>query len=373
MSFESLSRLAHVRSLRSVPTPAIVGDAEAIRRNIAVALLLIGSPARWRPHIKTARTRWAIQRLIEAGVERYKAATPQELEATLEAGATDVLLAYPVVGPLGERIGAIATQHPGARISILVDDVAALDGWPQGPVRAFLDLDVGEHRTGISLSDPGRVLAVAEELRSRGIELAGLHYYDGHLADSTPEAKHLAVGSAIAAIDRLVQALVSSGHPVAEIVAGSSHTFIPALQARRISSDVPPVVVSPGTIIYSDGRSVERFGGGPFEPSVAVLCRVVSRRRGSVTVDAGLSAIQVDAGFPHLHLLNHPALTPHRPAQEHLVLEGNGADELELGDLLALLPRHLDTTMLQSPQMYLVDEVGGVHVEPIAGRLAIGP
>jgi len=45
-----------------------------------------------------------MRRLTQRGVRRYKCATTLELITACEAGATDVLLAYPVMGANARRI-----------------------------------------------------------------------------------------------------------------------------------------------------------------------------------------------------------------------------------------------------------------------------
>src|SRR5437867_4055897 len=85
-------------------TPALLFYKDLIRRNIARAIEIAGSPARLRPHAKTHKTREIARLQLEAGITKQKCATPAEAEMLAGAGVPDVLLAYPPVGPNCERM-----------------------------------------------------------------------------------------------------------------------------------------------------------------------------------------------------------------------------------------------------------------------------
>ncbi|MBN9620307.1 MAG: hypothetical protein J0H43_11345, partial [Actinobacteria bacterium] len=201
-------------------------------------------------------------------------------------------------------------------------------------------------------------------LAARGVELRGLHAYDGHLADTPADERRDEVTGRRAELESVAARLAATGHPVAELCLGSSHTFLDVLSAP---SDLD-VTVGVGTAVYNDGRSLERYAQDPatsgFVPAAGVLTRVVSRRPGQVTVDAGLAAIQVDAGRPHAVVAGRPGLTVGAASQEHLVVTGDVAD-LAPGDQLVLLPRHLDTALTQVDLLYRVAPDGAVTPEPV--------
>ncbi len=83
--------------------------------------LLGGRSDRWRPHVKTAKLPFTMRRLLEHGVSRFKCATSLELVTACDAGALDVLVAYPVMGANARRVRQIAERFSGARISALVE------------------------------------------------------------------------------------------------------------------------------------------------------------------------------------------------------------------------------------------------------------
>ena len=77
-----------------------------------------------------------------------------------DAGAPDVLIAYPLVGPNLGRLAALIRKFPRTQFSALIDHPAAAEALssrdgraPGATVGVVLDLDVGQHRTGIAVGD----------------------------------------------------------------------------------------------------------------------------------------------------------------------------------------------------------------------------
>ncbi|MER7498667.1 alanine racemase [Nonomuraea pusilla] len=365
--------------LAGLPTPALVLDQEAVEANIAHTLALVGTPRRWRAHVKTARIGWTVDRLLAAGVTRFKAATVGELAMLLDRGARDVLLAYPAVGPARAAASALADRHPQARVSILVD-AAETAGQP-GRLAAFLDADTGMHRTGVDAGDVAAALAVLSAYREAGWAFAGVHAYGGHLADLPDPDRAAAVRDELRRLTALAGAVEAGGHAVPELCTGTSHTFHESVQAAQDGTAIgtaisragggAAVTVGAGTVVYNDARSLARFAGQPafarYRAAAGVLTRVVSRRAGQVTVDAGLTAIQVDAGRPHAVVAGHPGVIVGPPSQEHLVLTG-AVEGFEVGETLMLLPRHVDTALAQFGVVYRVGGEGTVRPEEVSGR-----
>ena len=99
----------------------------------------------------------ALVKLTESkGVSRHKVATIAEAEMAATAGATDVLFAYPLVGPNIARFAGLVHNFPGTTFRAVVDDRDAARvlsegvGWIDRRVPVLVDLDVGMGRTGIA-------------------------------------------------------------------------------------------------------------------------------------------------------------------------------------------------------------------------------
>src|SRR5688572_29995886 len=111
-----------IENVSDVLTPALAIYTEILDRNIAVTLELVGSADRWRPHVKTAKLAYVMRRLVDRGVMNFKCSTTLELRVACEAGAADVVLAYPAVGATLRRARALADEFPAAEVSALVEN-----------------------------------------------------------------------------------------------------------------------------------------------------------------------------------------------------------------------------------------------------------
>src|SRR5262245_56668688 len=93
-----------VQDTTGVFSPALLFYKDLIRRNIARTVDIAGNPDRVRPHVKTHKTSEIVRMEQEAGITKQKCATVAEAEMLAGCGVTDVLLAYPLVGPNGTRL-----------------------------------------------------------------------------------------------------------------------------------------------------------------------------------------------------------------------------------------------------------------------------
>src|SRR5260370_29051011 len=163
------------RDTPAIYSPALIFYKELIRRNIEHAVRIAGTPSRLRPHVKTHKTREIVRLELDAGITKHKCATLAEAEMLADRGVPDVLLAYNLVGPNCGRMARLAQAYPGCRFAVLADSQAtlrplseALAAAKQG-VDVLLDIDVGQHRTGIAAGD--EALALYESIaRLPGLE-----------------------------------------------------------------------------------------------------------------------------------------------------------------------------------------------------------
>ncbi|HED64310.1 MAG TPA: D-TA family PLP-dependent enzyme [Planctomycetes bacterium] len=345
--------------LDSLPTPLLAIHMGRVRANIARVLALTNGPERWRPHLKTTKTPEVWAELLAAGLRAFKCATVREAEVFCDLveregrDGIDLLLAHPLLGPGLGRLAALATRHPSVTISILVEDARAAATLP-APLTAFVDVDPGMHRTGLSPEHPAEILRVAEAL---GARLRGIHFYEGHLHDSDPDVRRAAVH---AALDRLVELrdrFVASGLEIGELVTSGTPAFLSALSHRDLRGlDSTLHRVSPGTVVFHDVISEHENPELGLAPAALVLARVVSRPAPDrATLDTGTKSVSSDAGDPCCFVLGHEGFEPLHPSEEHLPLRVPPSSAPERGALLALVPRHVCPTVNLHDRALLVD------------------
>ena len=365
-----------ISSLNDILTPALVLYPEVISSNITRTLELLGGDAdRWRVHIKTAKLAYTLQMLIQRGVRHFKCATTLELLIACQNGATDVLVAYPIMGANARRVREIADDFPRTRISVLVENDSQVQQWRGSRAVVFLDINPGMNRTGIELDLDGRVSRLIREIQNADLEFGGLHYYDGQYGavEETERTRlaHIGYGRLL----ELVAGLSESGCKVPEVITAGTPTFPASLSYEPFQHGPFVHRVSPGTVAYHDATSLaqlpESYG---YAPAALVLTRVVSRpHEGIITCDAGHKSVSADAGVPTCVVAGHPELTPLSPSEEHLPMKGSGSTHPEVGDVLYLIPRHVCPTVNNFDFALLVENGEVESVEAVSARGREGP
>jgi D-serine deaminase-like pyridoxal phosphate-dependent protein len=227
-------------------------------------------------------------------------------------------------------------------------------------LRVFVDLDPGYHRTGVPLADEARAAKVIE---AAGEDLAGLHFYDGHLHDLPPVQRNAASRALYA--EFLAFARTVRGEP--ELVTSGTPTFTMALAYEPFAS--ANHTVSPGTVVYWDARS-EQLGIEGFRCAVTVQARVISRpQKDCITLDAGSKAIDAAAGDPCAVAQGPWQLLALTPSEEHLPMRVTSGEAPPLGALLRLVPRHVCPTVNLADEAALLDSDDRVTaVVPVRAR-----
>ena len=353
-----------------VLTPALVVYPDFVASNIAQTLRLLGGDAdRWRVHIKTAKLGYTLHLLIERGVTNFKCATTLELLMACQSGATDVLVAYPVMGANARRVHEIADQFRGIRISVLAENEEQVRQWQGSRVGLFLDINPGMNRTGVEQGDKKKVIELARTIAEYGLEFRGLHYYDGQYGGLDERERTTAAHAGYGRLLELVDELQRTGTRVPEVITAGTPTFPCSLAYEGFRRAGFIHRCSPGTVVYHDAVSLaelpREYG---YMPAVLVVTRVVSRpHEGIVTCDAGHKSVSADAGVPTCLVLGHPELTPLGPSEEHLPMKAASAGP-EVGEELYLLPRHVCPTVNNFDCALLVSDGQIEAVEKVSAR-----
>lgn len=336
-----------------VETPCLVIDQAAALHNLDRTAAAAGGAKRLIPHLKTHRAPWVVRMLVERGVRAFKAATAAEVEMALEAGAEEVLWAYPCVnrGAM-ERVIDAARRHPEAQVSALVESQEGLALWRQAlgdrsAVSLRVDLDGGMGRTGMALGEAAEELALS--LLGRGL-FAGWHLYDGHIHGSDNAA---AVSEIKARLEKFLAAMEGQlAH--ADVVVGGSYSF-EHWQGERFR-------VSPGSWIYSSARHARDLAHLGWKQAAFVLATVVSVRAENFTIDAGAKAVGADLALAERFTGPGRILDM---SEEHCVVEGAG---VALGARVLLTPGHACTTAYLYDQAWVRDARGAWEHRPQMGN-----
>ena len=348
----------HLANEADIPSPALLVYRERVDANLRAMLEIAGGPARLRPHIKTHKMPAMMARQLALGITKFKCATLREMEMAAQCGAPDVLLAYQPVGPNVRAFWEIARAFLGTKFSAIADDPRAALALANvaHPVELLVDLDLGQHRTGLAPDEPAlelyRLIA-----NTPGLRAGGLHAYDGHLDGRDPAECE----AAFAPVAKLRAQLGS----VPRIVAGGSPTF--PFHARR-----GEVECSPGTCVFWDAGYAKKCPAQPFVPAALVLTRVVSRPgENRLCLDLGHKAIASEMPHPRVLFPQLPDAAAIAHSEEHLVLETARAAEFPVGAALCGIPWHICPTVALHAQAFVVENGRVETTWPVTARARI--
>jgi D-serine deaminase-like pyridoxal phosphate-dependent protein len=352
-------------------TPALAIYPEIVDRNIAATLRLLGGDAkRWRPHLKTAKLGFIMRRIAENGVVHAKCSTTAELAAACASGMKDILLAYPVVGANAARVREIAERNSGVRISVLAENPEQASAWKGSAIGIFIDVNPGMDRTGIEQDRVDAILAVARAISDAGLELRGLHYYDGQIHTQPLAEREPLAHRGYDRVMELVSALESAGFGVGEVITSGTPAFPCAASYAGFRGAKFVHRASPGTVIYNDATSATQLPAEwGYEPAAVVVSTVVSHPKSNyVTCDAGHKAVSADAGVPTCAVAGRPDLIPLKPSEEHLPIEVKSGARPAIGETLYLIPRHVCPTVNNFDEAVIVSGGKVIAVERVTAR-----
>ncbi len=336
-------------------SPSLVIFRDLVRQNLAEMITMARGPDRLRPHVKTHKMAAIVRMAGELGISKHKCATIAEAEMLAASGGTDVLLAYPLVGPNLARFARLSRDYPATTFRATVDHPDSARALAQAahdldrPVPVLVDLEVGMGRTGI---DPGEPAAALYALIARlpNLEADGLHAYDGHVNETDVEARGQSVRAVQAKTLGLRDRLLRQGLPVPRIVFGGTPSF-----PGHAGLDVAGVECSPGTIVLHDHGYATRFPDLPFTPAALLLTRVVSRHRlGRICLDLGHKAVAADPAGPRVHLIDVPEARIVGHSEEHLVVDTPAADQYPPGTCVLAIPTHICPTSALHRRAYVI-------------------
>jgi D-threonine aldolase len=347
-------------------TPCLAVSPRVVRDNYQAMIAIAGSADRLRPHVKTHKCPEIVKIASKLGISKHKCATLAEAEMLAEL-TRDILIAYPLVGPNVAKLADLAASFPQVRFSTVIDCARAANLLGQvfsernQAIDVLIDVNVGMNRTGIPPNENATVLAKQIKQLS-SLNLVGLHVYDGQNHQPNLSERTEAVTSLMNPVVELVQELNSINIPIGKLVCGGTPTFPVFAKWASLNSDkpnVPQVELSPGTSVLSDynyGRDYPDIVG--VQPAAMLFTRVVSKPGpGLITVDLGHKAVAADppAGR-RCHFVDLPDAEEIKHSEEHLVVRTAQADNLEVGQVLRVLPGHICPTVALHANMVVVED-----------------
>ena len=339
-------------------TPSLLLDLDAFERNlVAMAAQARKSGLALRPHAKAHKSIAVARRQIATGAIGISCATLGEAEVLAAAGIPGLLVTSPVVTPsMIARLVAIqgdvmVVVEDGRNVAALAQAVASTGR----RLRVLVEIDVGQHRTGVASRQDAVTLARAIHA-SVHLEFCGIQAYWGHLQQVQDFAERRRVVSQQGEIVRDAIAVLREAELPPRIVTGGG------TGTAWIDADLGLFTeLQPGSYLFMDSSycrpTLWPDGRAPFETSLFVRANVVSVNRPEhAVINAGLKSFATDSGQPFA-IRGAPSGTTYKfMGDEHGALVYGAATDarLALGDGVELAVSHCDPTVNLYDQLHCV-------------------
>jgi D-serine deaminase-like pyridoxal phosphate-dependent protein len=329
-------------SVGAIDTPALVIDLDALERNIdRMAVFAKQHRVRLRPHAKTHKCAHIGKLQMAAGALGLCVQKTSEAEALADAGIDDIYISNEVIDAAKlERVAALARR---VKLAIAVDSALGVDRLARAlhaagtMVDVYVEIDVGQGRCGVPPTQAG---ALAHQVVSKGLRLAGLQAYHGraqHLRAAT-EREH-AVRHAVT-LARTAQASITSAGIVCPLVSGAGTGTFAFEAGSGVYGELQP-----GSYVFMDRDYADNEPtphAPAFEHALYVKSQVMSRGASHAVVDAGHKAHAIDSGLPRVWRRDFEFANG---GDEHGILRSRGAPLPALGETIWLIPGHCDPTV----------------------------
>lgn len=323
----------------ALPTPALIVDAAALERNIAVmAAAMAGQVAGLRPHTKVQKSPDLAQLQLAAGAIGVTVASVWEAAAMAAAGVPDILIANQVVPP--EKVEAVAALAGQVNLTVAVDDERNIDALSAALTRrgteawVLVELDVGMARCGVR-SGP-EALRLAERVHAApGLQLKGIQAYEGHCMLEPDRERRIQM--ATEAMEYAASALAllrGAGLPASTLSGGGTGTY-------DITGSNPAVTeLQAGSYVFMDAFHGNLVPG--FEVSLTILTTIIARHGNTVILDAGRKSIGIDFVLPPLSGYDYVA---RYFAEEHALFDVDERFGGDYGEKVNLVSGYAPTTV----------------------------
>lgn len=370
-------------------TPVLTLDADALAHNLgALETYALRHGLSFAPHGKTCMAPQLFQRQLDHGAWGITAAVPHQARVYRAFGIRRIFLANELVdaAALHWVAGELAAD-PGFRFVCYVDSVRgvrlmdrALAG-RGATVDVVVELGAGEGaRTGARTDDDCRAVADAVA-QCDTLRLVGVAGYEAEVPGADPDSVHAYLRRLTGLTVEFDKAGRFSGDVEEIVVSAGGSAWFDAV--ADVFAELPELS-RPTLRLLRSGAYVSHDHGwytrltpfnrlpeeGALRPAFRLWTQVVSRPSPTQAfVNAGKRDIAYDLGLPEVELVRDPLDGVERPAagirvvklsDQHAWLETESADDLQVGDWVALGMSHPCTIFEKWPLIPVVEADGTV-------------
>jgi D-serine deaminase-like pyridoxal phosphate-dependent protein len=353
-------------------TPAVIVDLDVMERNLSrMGNYCRAHELKLRPHTKSHKIPELARMQIASGATGITVAKLGEAEVMLEAGLTDILIAYPLVGR--DKTNRLAKLADRTNVTVSLDSEEAARGISEAAtahhvkVGILAEVDVGFRRCGLQNED--ELLRLAEKVAALpGLEFRGLMFFPGQFVAGQEEREKM-LTEVNAQLGRIVDKFQGSGLTIAIVSGGSTPTAYDGHLFRGVNE------IRPGMYIFNDRNMVGIGVASVADCALAVLATVVSTSvAGRAIIDGGSKTFSSDRylagdgkGFAIIKEDATGELESMSEEHGHLNIK-DSSHRYKVGERLTLIPNHVCSTVNMHNEIYGIRGDRVETVWQVAGR-----
>lgn len=341
--------------IRNVSEPTLLLDEQKCRSNIQrMADRARRNNIRLRPHFKTHQSRQIAEWFREAGVKCITVSSLRMATYFAEQGWDDITVAFPVNTLEHERINRLARNLNLNLITADIEATRLLSAVIRYPVRLWIKVDSGSHRTGVLPEDNETISAILDVINgSVNLSFAGFLTHAGQSYNCRNRDEIMKVHRETMALMAEVAERWRPAWPDLEISTGDTPTCSVAEDFGMADE------IRPGNFVFYDLTQALITSCQKSDIAVAVACPVVARHadRNEIILYGGgihFSKESLDRGdgiriFGELVWVSNdgwgePVMESYvsKLSQEHGTLKVTNQvfRQIAVGDVVAILPVH---------------------------------
>jgi D-serine deaminase-like pyridoxal phosphate-dependent protein len=334
-----------------IETPSLVIDLDILDHNLAeMAGLTAAAGVELWPHAKTHRTLEYARRQLAAGAAGLTVSRLEEAEAFAADGASNLLLAYPLVGEA--RLARARLLSHRAMLTLATDSLDAARAMGAhfaahgAQAAVFLIINTGMDRCGVA---PAEAAPLASQIAALdGIRLTGIMTHEGSTYSAGDQEDLLRQSRAVAELMRsAAEQIHASGVRLQTVSLGASASARAVLGATGVTQ------VRPGIYAFNDVGQISLGNATPQTCAARVVATVISHAAPDrALIDAGSKSLSYDAApgqasarYPGYGLVaDLPGWQLVRLSEEHGWLRWTGPGEpmpLRVGQQVQVIPNHI--------------------------------
>lgn len=336
-------------NLKVPDTPVVVVDLDKLETNIReMAEFAREAGVSLRPHIKSHKTVEIARKQMAAGAVGVTVAKLGEAEVMVEAGISDILIAYQVVGEV--KLRRLMDLMGRATITVAVDTLPGARMLAEAArgrgrhVPVVVEVNSGLDRCGV-LPGEETLCLVRQLLELPELIFKGLMTHAGQAYGASSPRQVAEIGRHEGEVMVATAGLLrKSGIPVETVSVGSTPTVKTSGRVKGVTE------IRPGNYVFYDAIQ-HGLGVAPLERcALSVLATVISRPApGRAVIDAGSKTFALDKGAHGTAVVQGfgvvkglPGWQLTRLSEEHGILEDAAKMEREpeAGEVLEIIPNH---------------------------------